>query len=366
LLVGVLVAGCSDGESPRDQATPKEPARTTEPAKEPAKEQSASRRTPNLRDQGRDIAWLRRLHRWEVNVAADAAQVGTVSRTVRRGGRNKAALRRPLVQLSRCEKNLLRQVGEPAASRYRPGYELLAEACRTLKGVSLKMIHALEADEPPPMKAITRDGMRSRKLFTRGTARLEASMRANRPLPMARGSREESKIEPQLSRFVSRFVVHKPRGIEVRCWSKDEWRFVTKEWAAYIGSTDILGFVHSRRPRTSVAPRICKQLAGLMYHEERPTEGESMWRKAEAVAVLAHEAEHIRNGLRASEAVTECHGMQRMRRLARLMGASKDYADLLAERFWGDLYQFNLEHYKTADCRDGGSLDLRPGSDVWP
>lgn len=362
MLIGVLVAGCSDDESSRSKATPKEPILTTEPAKKPA----TSRRAPDLRDQGRDIAWLGRLHRWEVNVAADAAQVGTVSRIVQLGGRDKESLRRPLVQLSRCEKNLIRQVGEPAASRYRPGYELLTEACQALKRISLRMIQAVDADDPPPMKAIRRDGARSRALFTRGTARLEASMRANRPLPATRGSREESKIEPQLSRFVSRFVVHKPRGIEVRCWSKDEWRFVTKEWAAYIGTGDILGFVHSRRPRTSVAPRICKQLAELIYHDERPTEGESMWRKAEAVAVLAHEAEHMRNGLRADEAVTECQGMQRMRRLARLMGASKEYADLLAERYWADLYEYNLKHYKTSDCHDGGTLDLRPGSDVWP
>jgi hypothetical protein len=357
LLIGALVAGCSDDEREPGKAAPNEPARTTTPAKDVA----ASRTPQDLRDQGRDLAWLGRLHRWEANVAADAAQVGIAQRR----GRGQKALRRPLVQLSRCEKNLLRQVGQPAAARYRPGYELLTEACRTLKDISLQIIHALEADDPPP-KGITRDSKRSRILFRRGTARLEASMRANRPLPMTRGSREESKIEPRLSRFVSRFVLHKPGGIEVRCWSKDEWRFVTKEWATYIGSGDLLGFVHSKRLRTSVAPRICKQLAGLVYRDEHPTVGESMYRKAEAVAVLAHEAEHMRNGLRATEAVTECHAMQRMRRLARIMGASRDYADLLAERYAGDLYQYNVKPYKSADCHDGGSLDLRPGSDVWP
>ena len=288
-----------------------------------------------------------------------------MGRIVERGGRDKDALRRPLVQLTRCEKNLLRQVGEPAAARYRPGYDLLAEACRTLKGLSLKLIHALDADERPPAD-IGRDGARSRKLFTRGTARLEASLRANRPLPMARGSREESKVEPQLSRFVSKFVLRKPAGIEVRCWSKDEWLFVTKEWGTYIGTGDIQGFVHNTRLRTSIAPRVCKQLAGLIYHDERPTTGEPMLRKAEAVAILSHEAEHIRNRLRADEATTECHGMQRMRRLARIMGTSQEYADLLAERFWEDLYEYNLKEYKTSDCRSEGSLDLRPGNDVWP
>jgi hypothetical protein len=361
LLIGALVAGCSDEEARHGAGTPQEPASTVESAKEPA----TPRKSPDLRDQGRDIAWLGRLHRWEINLTEDALRVGTVSRIVQRGGRDKDALRRPLVQLTRCEKNLLRQVGEPAAGRYRPGYDLLSEACQTLKGLSLKMIHALDSDDPPPT-GVRRDSERSRVLFRRGTARLEASMRANRPLPQVRGSREESKVEPTLSRFVSRFVLHKPRGIEVRCWSKDEWRFVTKEWATYLGTGDLLGFVHSKRLRASVAPRICKQLAGLVYHDEHPTVGEQMYRKSEAVAVLAHEAEHMRNGLRASEAITECHAMQRMRWLARIMGTTEDYAGLLAERYASDLYEYNQKEYKTADCRDGGSLDLRPGNDVWP
>jgi hypothetical protein len=144
LVIGALVAGCSDDESPRGGATPKEPepAGTTEPAKDPA----APRRSSDLRDQGRDIAWLKRLHRWELNLSDDAVRVETVDRIVQRGGRGEDALRKPLVQLTRCEKNLLRQVGEPAAARYRPGYDLLAEACGTLKGLSLKMIHSLNGD----------------------------------------------------------------------------------------------------------------------------------------------------------------------------------------------------------------------------
>jgi hypothetical protein len=296
----------------------------------------------------------------------DADRVGAVGRQVEDGGRNKAALRRPLLKLSRCEKNLLRQVREPAASRYRPGYELLADSCRALKDISLKLIHAIETNKPPPSGEIRRASVQSRKLFRRGTARLEASLRANRSLPVTRGSREESKVEPQLSRFVSQLALRKRAGIEVRCWSKDEWLFVTKEWATYIGRGDLLGFVHSTRLRTSLAPRICKQLANLVYREERPTEGEAMLRAAEAVSILAHEAEHVRNGLRADEATTECHAMQRMRRLGRIMGLSQEYSDLLADRYWGDLYRYNPAEYKSSACRDGGALDLRPGNELWP
>jgi hypothetical protein len=357
LLLGALAAGCSEDKPAEEKAVAK-----SSPKPQPT---AAQRRSPDLRDQGRDIAWLGRLHRWQVNLAQDGVKLGEVGRVVKAGSRDKEALRKPLLQLSRCEKNLLRVVREPAAARYRPGYDLLAEACRTLKGLSLELIHALDAGEALP--ADTRhDGDRARRLFTRGTARLEASMRANRPLPKVRGSREESKVEPQLSRFLSKFVLRKPSGIEVRCWSKDEWLFVTKEWGTYIGTGDFLGFVHNTRMRTSVAPRICKQLAGLIYRRERPTTGEAMLRKAEAVAILAHEGEHIRNRLRADEATTECHGMQRMRRLARMIGASQEYADLLAERYWEDLYELNLKEYKTPACRDEGTLDLRPGNDLWP
>jgi hypothetical protein len=55
-----------------------------------------------------------------------------------------------------------------------------------------------------------------------------------------------------------------------------------------------------------------------------------------------------------------------MRRLARLLGTSQSYADLLAHAFWTALYGFNTPKYKSAECRDGGALDLHPASDVWP
>ena len=81
--------------------------------------------------------------------------------------------------------------------------------------------------------------------------------------------------------------------------------------------------------------------------------------------MLSHESEHIRH-IERDEAATECHGMQRMGRLAQLLGTSKSYADLLARTFWNDLYRLNLPRDKSAECRDGGALDLYAASDVWP
>lgn len=356
LLLGVLAAGCSDEKAERDAAAADATKTTATQPTRRAEEPPAS---------GRDLAWLGRLRRWETNLRRDGAKLEATSRGAERGASSRARVRRSLVKLTRCEKNLLRQVRQPNASRYRTGYELLSEGCRTLKGLSLKLIHALDTRTRAPVAEMRRESRRSMRLFRRGSAALEASLRANRPLDISRGSLDESKIEPRLSAAASRFVVHKPAGIEVRCWSKREWKFVRKEWGAYVDAGDLLGFVHSLRPRTSIAPRICKQLARLVYRGERPTEGLPLFRASEAVMVLAHESEHIRN-IDGDEAATECHGLQRMRRLARLLGTSKSYADLLARTFWDELYRFNLPQYKSPACRDGGALDLHPDSDVWP
>jgi hypothetical protein len=362
LLFGALVAGCSHGTTGEDAAKAEgNPASTSTSASTT----EAARRPEEPPPSGRDLAWLRRLHRWELNLARDGDRVGEIDRGVGAGKNTRAQLRKSLVKLTRCEKNLLRQVREPNASRYRGGFETLAESCRALKRLSFVVIQSLDRHTRVPSSKVSREGDRSRVLFNRGSAALEGALRANRDLDVSRGSLDESKIEPRLSGTVSRFVLHKPSGVEVRCWSKREWKFVRKEWGAYVGHGDLLGFVHDAELRISVAPRICKQLARLVYRRERPGSGIPLYRASEAVRTLAHEAEHIRNR-RGDEAATECRAMQRMARVARVLGTSRSYGDLLASTFWSKLYAFNLPTYRSSECRDGGALDIRRGSDAWP
>ena len=354
VLFGALVAGCSDKSTGEDSA-----------AAEPKAKSQPTQREEEPPARGRDLPWLARLYRWEANLRQDAFTVSSLGEGVDSGRRSPQELRRPLVELTHCERNLIRHVREPDASRYRPGYDLLEEGCRSLKRAAFRMIRALDKRTRVPLAAVRRDSRQSSRLFKRGSTTLEGALRANRPLRIVRGSLAESKIEPELSDSVSEFALHTPAGVEVRCWSTREWRFVRKEWGTYVGTGDLLGFVHGLRLRTSVAPRICKQLARFVYRRERPEDGLPLLRMAEAVAVLSHESEHIRNR-GGDEATTECHGMQRMRRLARIMGAKKSYADLLASTYWTELYEFNLPEYRTEACRDGGPLDLHPDSDLWP
>jgi hypothetical protein len=88
---------------------------------------------------------------------------------------------------------------------------------------------------------------------------------------------------------------------------------------------------------------------------------------ARAVAVLAHESWHLRG--ERDEGRTECFALQSGVELAMRLGASEDTArqmmrQQLAEnalRARGD-----AEYLVTRECRDGGELDLDPGSSRFP
>jgi hypothetical protein len=85
-----------------------------------------------------------------------------------------------------------------------------------------------------------------------------------------------------------------------------------------------------------------------------------------ALLTLAHEPFHIAGDR--NEATVNCHGLQRLPLVAEALGDAPDDAEQIA-RFAqqilipkGQPAQYQLP----AECRDGGSLDLNPGSSVWP
>lgn len=82
------------------------------------------------------------------------------------------------------------------------------------------------------------------------------------------------------------------------------------------------------------------------------------------VHVLAHEAVHLSGEM--NEAVTECYGMQRSAEIAKALGATDMQAQSLSEFYWEVVYPDMPDDYRTAECVNGGPLDLHPDSDVWP
>lgn len=85
---------------------------------------------------------------------------------------------------------------------------------------------------------------------------------------------------------------------------------------------------------------------------------------ARALHVLAHESSHLA-GIR-DEAAADCYGLQRTAFVAQSLGADPAEAQRLARLALAERTVTAPADYRSADCHDGGALDLDPGSSVWP
>ena len=90
-------------------------------------------------------------------------------------------------------------------------------------------------------------------------------------------------------------------------------------------------------------------------------------RTGRAVAVLAHEAWHLRG--EADESTVECYALQLGVTLGRRLGLDEDDARRLMRQqlVENELRGVGtLEYRLTSECRSGGDLDLDPASDRFP
>ncbi len=88
---------------------------------------------------------------------------------------------------------------------------------------------------------------------------------------------------------------------------------------------------------------------------------------AMALGVVAHESYHLLGY--SNEAQVECYGMQSIWFVASKLGASVDEAQALASLYATRMYpqrRTQTPQYWSAECRDGGKLDLRPSLARWP
>ena len=86
-----------------------------------------------------------------------------------------------------------------------------------------------------------------------------------------------------------------------------------------------------------------------------------------ALAVVAHESYHLLGY--SNEAQVECYGMQSIWFVANKLGASIDESQALASLYATRMYpqrRTQTPTYWSAQCRDGGKLDLRPSLARWP
>jgi len=111
-----------------------------------------------------------------------------------------------------------------------------------------------------------------------------------------------------------------------------------------------------------VTPEVCHDLYRLAFEDE--TTGS---RTGRAVAVLAHEAWHLRGV--ADEGTTECYALQSGVELGQRLGLSEDTArQLMRQQLTENALRGagSLEYRVTSECADGRGLDLDPDDRSFP
>ena len=111
-----------------------------------------------------------------------------------------------------------------------------------------------------------------------------------------------------------------------------------------------------------LTPRICHDLYLLAYEDDVRSS-----RTARALAVLAHEAWHLRG--ERDEGVTECYALQSGVALGMRLGLSEDRARSLMRLALDEnalRTGASFEYRVPPECRDGGRLDLDPDGSRFP
>jgi hypothetical protein len=266
-----------------------------------------------------------------------------------------ALLHEDRAALERCSDTLEEKLGD-APAPVRKTERILTRACERLEE-----------------GARSQDGGRTFREWSRGAVLVREANKGlphpqameRLPLPVGRGLREESRVEPVFTRVANALAAP---ATEVRCWSPADWTTLQQE--IFGRNLDLAGFASPQYKRANLAWDICDRLATIAYTDRRPTGSEEL-EIAFAVTTLMHESGHLNEsgdffGAGQNEPLAECWGMQHIRQAARGLGASQSYADELAERYWAELYPRRPRDYRTKRCRDGGSYDIRKESSVWP
>lgn len=254
--------------------------------------------------------------------------------------------------VQRCGREFDRTVGVPPSERLDAFAALFRELCRTFRdsgrhfiraetNVEAELLDVAEAEESEGLRlvALAKEGLRSTGVRTAAA---------------------RSRIVPQYSRAAS-LLVGQP--VEAHCWQGANWRRVTAQ--IFKGRVEPEGFagVYDPEGRIHLSPYACDALS-LVDRAPQTLSHDELLDLAYGVGLLAHEAEHSAG--RSSEAVAECYGMQKIRVAARALGATRSLASELAETYWRELYSGSERVYGSAQCRDGGRLDLRLETTVWP
>lgn len=143
------------------------------------------------------------------------------------------------------------------------------------------------------------------------------------------------------------------KPVDIRC---DE----SRDFVGFVQHADGVAIVGG--DRAYLTPEICHSLYRLGFEDR--VDGNATGR---AIAVLAHEAWHLRG--ETDEGRTECFAVQSGVALGQRLGLSEDRArQLMRQQLTENALRAGatVEYRVPPECRDGASLDLRPGDSRFP
>jgi hypothetical protein len=174
----------------------------------------------------------------------------------------------------------------------------------------------------------------------------------------------ESGIDPGLGHVASALA---GLGVQVWCWSSEDWKERTSEIARRY-TMERLGpwraYADVRSSAIHLSPEVCAELRSLAEPDAPITGDAPRDARAWSVFSLGHEAYHVSGVL--DEAEATCFGMQSIENAARLLGRTAAEGRHLATLYWKHWYGELDSSHRSVGCRNGGELDMRPETDVWP
>jgi hypothetical protein len=271
-------------------------------------------------------------------------------------------VRTALEVLRACSQTIREQVGPAPTDRLSQAATATRAACPDLQRGATEDLRALDEENPELLDA--GDGfieLGAEKLWN---ANKQALQRAEgRVLPAVAEPSDKSRVNSDLGPVADSLGENLATATEVRCWSDEDWPGVLEELSAYFGSRphgELLGFASADLVRINLAPKICDALDELLYDKpERFGEEHAL-----AVLALGHEAMHV--AWVVDEAEATCYALQEVERVAVKLGLSRREARTLAQLAWTDSYRRLPRDYRSTECADGRSMDIKPDSQSWP
>jgi hypothetical protein len=305
-----------------------------------------------------ELAWIRRFSDWAFRFSQQGGKV----RAYESGpGFELRRYRKLLEPFRACEDSLLEEVGRAPTQRLQPAERNLVEACRLYRsGIDL-LLRAMDGDDR---------GLALRARYTIEDGNLKLGVAAGllppgekQSLPVARGATAKSRIDPRYGEIASAVA---EKLVEARCWTSKDWaRLIVEEKILTRGqiTESMMAFASAGGRRINLGPFVCRHLDALVYEERRPREPLRQLDLATALGALVHESRHAAGV--ADEPTAECEAVQLMPKAARTAGIERAYARELQRLAW-ESYPTLTAQYRSAECRDGGELDLSPGDGRFP